>query len=233
MRTLLLAAESAPTSTPDGGVAVAQPATLWGTLVRRWRWEFAMLLVLGGWTAFVVLPESLGYNQREAWLLPMWAGSAFLLVLLGIAANSLLRPTTRNAQVFDIGMRTGNDLRAAAALLRIIAWIGVFMLMAGDDWVQVRGRPLPAGLHQPEPAVAGEEAALVAHPRGLRCVRRVRRAGQLPACHLAGALRPLVARAVGTASRPARGLQGSGHHERGGICIPPPLRSLGVSVRPL
>ena len=124
-------AESTPTPTPDGGVAVAQPATLWGTLVRRWRWEFAMLLVLGGWTAFVVLPESLGYNQREAWLLPMWAGSAFLLVLLGIAANSLLRPTTRNAQVFDIGMRTGNDLRAAAALLRIIAWIGVFMLMAG------------------------------------------------------------------------------------------------------
>lgn len=115
----------------DGGTAVAQRTSLWATLVQRWRWEFVMLLVLGGWTALVVLPESIGYNQREAKLLPIWAGSAFLLVLLGIAATSLLRPGGRNAQVFDIGMRTGNDLRAAWALLRIIAWIAIFMLMAG------------------------------------------------------------------------------------------------------
>ena len=125
-------ADAAPLSAaPDGSTAVAQRTTVWGTLVRHWRWEFAMLLVLGGWVALVVLPESIGYNQREAKLLPIWAGSAFLLVLLGIAATTLLRSGGGSGQVFDIGMRTGNDLRAAAALLRIIAWIGVFMLLAG------------------------------------------------------------------------------------------------------
>ena len=125
-------ADAAPLSAaPDGSTAVAQRTTVRGTLVRHWRWEFAMLLVLGGWVALVVLPESIGYNQREAKLLPIWAGSAFLLVLLGIAATTLLRTGRGSGQVFDIGMRTGNDLRAAAALLRIIAWIGVFMLLAG------------------------------------------------------------------------------------------------------
>lgn len=128
----LPSAGTAPASAaPDGGVAVIQRTTVWGTLVRHWRWEFAMLLVLGGWTALVVLPESFGYNQREARLLPIWAGSAFVLVLLGIAVNTLLRSGGRSAQVFDIGMRTGNDFQAARALVRIIAWIGIFMLLAG------------------------------------------------------------------------------------------------------
>ena len=123
-------AASAPAGL-DSSVAVAQPSTIWSTLARYWRWEFAMLLVLGGWTALVVLPEAIGYNQREAKLLPLWAGSAFLLVLLGIATTTLLSARGGNAPVFDIGMRTGNDFQAARALLRIIAWIGVFMLLAG------------------------------------------------------------------------------------------------------
>ena len=121
---------AATADTPSTGTAV-QPTTVWATLVRRWRWEFAMLLVLGGWVALVVLPESIGYNQREARLLPIWAGSAFLLVLLGIVVDSFRRTRGRSSQVFDIGMRTGNDLQAARALVRIIAWIGVFMLLAG------------------------------------------------------------------------------------------------------
>ena len=127
-----LPADAAPTSAGSGGgVAVARTTTIWSVLVRRWRWEFAMLLVLGGWAALVVVPESIGYNQREAKLLPIWAGSAFVLVLLGIVANTLLRSGGGKAQVFDIGMRTGNDFQAARALVRIIAWIGVFMLLAG------------------------------------------------------------------------------------------------------
>ena len=125
-------ADVSPTApAPDVATAVGQRVTVWGSLVRRWRWEFVMLLVLGGWAALVVLPESIGYNQREAKLLPIWVGSAFVLVLLAIAVESLLRTRNQSAQVFDIGMRTGNDFQAARALVRIIAWIGVFMLMAG------------------------------------------------------------------------------------------------------
>ena len=122
---------AATAAAPSAGTAVAQPATVWSTLVRRWRWEFVMVLVLALWAGVVVVPEAIGYSQREAKLLPIWAGSAFLLVLLGIVVESFLRSRDTNAQVFDIGMRTGNDLQAARALLRIIAWIGGFMLLAG------------------------------------------------------------------------------------------------------
>lgn len=122
---------AAVSASPESDLQVAQRATVWSALVRRWRWEFVMILVLGGWTALVVLPESFGYNQREAKLVPIGVGCLFLLVLAGIAVDLFVNSRGRNSQVFDIGMRTGNDLQAARALLRIIAWIGVFMLMAG------------------------------------------------------------------------------------------------------
>ena len=59
-----------------------------------------MLLVLGGWTALVVLPEAIGYTsvRRSSCRYGLVRRSCF--VLLGIAATTLLSTRGANAPVF-------------------------------------------------------------------------------------------------------------------------------------
>ena len=125
------APEPLPAPSTGGAAGAVAAASTWRTVAAYWRWEFLLLLVLGGWTAFVVLWESIGYTDEKAQLVPIWAGFAFLLVLIAISVDSVRRAHKKRAEVFDIGMRTGNDASAVRALLPIIGWIAGFMLLAG------------------------------------------------------------------------------------------------------
>ena len=95
----------------------------------HWRWEslFTLLLmVIVGWFFW----ESQQLRDPEGQFLPRWV-SALLFSLLGIQFLIGVLNPERNADIMDLGMRTGTGLEALKRLGYVLLWLAGLVVLSG------------------------------------------------------------------------------------------------------
>jgi TctA family transporter len=109
----------------------------------RWKWEYVFWALLIGGVGGIFLRESLGYEGPSRFF-PMWASIAFLLVMAGLIGREIVNPDRERGDVMDIAMRTGTDIQAVRALVRILGWIAAFVISMGTVGLQITAILFPA-----------------------------------------------------------------------------------------
>ncbi|MDE2838189.1 MAG: tripartite tricarboxylate transporter permease [Chloroflexota bacterium] len=96
----------------------------------RWQWENLLWLVMLGWVAIIVFPDTLGFEGPTRFL-PFWASLAFFGLIAAIAVQTLFPKVSTDAKIMDIGMRSGTGVSAVRQLLPQIGWLLGFVFAVG------------------------------------------------------------------------------------------------------
>jgi hypothetical protein len=109
----------------------------------RWKWEYLFWGVLVAIVTGIFLRQSLEYEGASRFF-PMIASVAFLLVMATLVIREVLYPDQDRGDVMDIAMRTGTDMNAVRALVRILGWIAAFVVAMGTVGLQITAILFPA-----------------------------------------------------------------------------------------
>jgi hypothetical protein len=119
--------------------------------------------------AGIFLRESLGYEGASRFF-PLLASIAFLLVMATIIVREIINPERDRGDVMDIAMRTGTDTEAVRALVRILAWIGAFVVAMGTVGLQITAILFPAVFIPANLDWRGKKLLWILLPMGLSAI---------------------------------------------------------------
>jgi hypothetical protein len=140
---------SAPAAIRGGAVATvdpeepARPTDPTPRARYRWKWEYLFWAALTAIVSGIFLRESLNYEGASRFF-PMLASIAFLLVMATLVIREIIYPDQDRGDVMDIAMRTGTDMNAVRALVRILGWIAAFVVAMGTVGLQITAILFPA-----------------------------------------------------------------------------------------